>query len=144
MRFLVTAGLAVVLPAAALAGPAADAVRYFYEHPGAERDAEQRHRFTGDALAKVEANARAAEADGLGCLDFDLAHDAQDFDENEVLATLVFDEGVADDFAEVTARFQVFGKPRAVTWRLTQIDGEWKVTDVAGETWRLSRLDCPG
>jgi len=147
MSVRIIAALSLVLGSApaALAGPAADAVRYFYDNPGAELLEENRDRFTGAARAVLDANDRMwAESEDV-CIDFGITVDAQDFDEDEIARTLALDERVAGDAAEVTARFSLFDEPRTIAWHLLQEGGAWKVADIAGldgEGWRMSEFDC--
>lgn len=130
---------------AALAGPAADAVRHFYDNLGEETLQETRDRYTGPARAFLDANDRVwAEREEI-CLDFAFAIDAQDYDEDELARTLALDETVDGDEAVVVARFSLFGEPRNIEWTLAEEGGVWKVSDVAGldgEGWRLSEFVC--
>lgn len=133
-----------LVAAPALAGPAADAVRFFYDHPGVELEAQNRDRFTGPARAFLDANDRSWEENGEVCLDFSFAIDGQDFDEEEVAGTLVLGEAARGAGALVTASFSLFGEPRSVEWSLALDGGAWKVEDVAapGSGWRLSEFSC--
>lgn len=138
--------LALVLAATpGFAGPASDAVRFFYASPGAELEPANRDRFTGEAKAVLDANDKAEL-----CIDFMLGIDAQDFDQAELDRTLRLDETLSGDAATVDAHFTLFpGDPAAeqsVVWTLRQVDGAWKVADIesqAGE-WRLGGFDCEG
>jgi hypothetical protein len=46
--------------------------------------------------------------------------------------------------ANVTANFTLFRQPHEVEWSLEEVDGVWKVADIASRTgnWRLSGLRC--
>lgn len=143
--------LAIVFgcPMAAFAGPASDAVKYFYDHPGAETDRATRGRYTSpaaDILNLADAN---ATPDEVGCIDFALSLDAQDVDVAAVSRTLKLDEQITGEKAVVTARFKLFDDAdanslREIEWDLTKIGNDWKVSDIASKAgeWRLSTLDC--
>lgn len=147
MSFRIIAALSFLLAPvpAAFAGPASDAVRYFYDNLGEETLEENRDRYTGPARAYLDANDRVwAEREEV-CLDFAFAIDAQDYDEEELARTLVLDETVNGRAALVVARFSLFGEPRNIEWNLADEGGAWKVSDVAGvdgEGWRLSEFVC--
>ena len=87
--------LSILLPTAAFAGPAADAVAYFYKKGiGTEAMEETRDRFTGAAKAFLDANDRIFDEREEICLDFGLAVDGQDYDEAEVARSLKLQETV--------------------------------------------------
>ncbi|HEV7255817.1 MAG TPA: hypothetical protein VGN97_22305 [Mesorhizobium sp.] len=145
---LILAILAGASPAAA--GEATEAVRRFYEPvEGGEWLPEHRDRFTEPAVAIFEKNDKLSNnGEELGCLDFALSIDAQDYDQETVDRTLGFSEVVTGDQAEVTATFEHFPdqqeEPSAIVWNLRRIDGAWKVADIASPErgWRLSEFDC--
>lgn len=139
---LVVFSLAAVSPV--LAGSAADAVRFFYDHAGTEMEEANRDRFTGPARELLDANDRSWEENGEVCLDFSFTVDGQDFDEDEIARTLALDEAVSGASAVVNARFSLFGEPRHVEWSLAREGNAWKVADIASpETgWRLSEFTC--
>ena len=129
----------------ALAGPASEVVRPFYETPGAEREPEYRDRFVDPAKSVFDANDKATEL----CLDFVISIDAQDWDEAELKRTLKLEEEIVGEDATVTASFTLFpgggaDSERIIIWTLKQVDGQWKVSDVMsdGSNWRLGEFDC--
>lgn len=137
--------IAAVWSHPAWAGPAADAVGYFYsEGIGMEADEASRDRFTGPARAYLDASDRAFDEREEICLDFGLAVDGQDFDPTEIASTLELDETANDGAAIVVARFTNFGQPREIEWTLVEQNGTWKVADIANEAagWRVSQFVC--
>jgi len=151
LKILLAAVPSVVLltGASAFAGPASDAVRFFYGPPVVyPPDPEFRDRFVAPAAAEFAANDTVSE-EGETCFDWSLAIDAQDVDEDTLSKTLKLTEAVSGDTAEVTATFDLFpdaaaSEPRKVLWNLKKVSGAWKVSDIASETgaWRLSELGC--
>jgi hypothetical protein len=144
MRYLPAASILLVLSGPAFAGPPADAVRYFYRNIGSETEPDNRGRFTGAAEAALDINEQAASAGGGSCIDFILALDSQDLDQSEIDASLNLTEAVSGPTALVTADFTLFRQPHRVEWSLQQVDGVWKVADIASQAggWRLSTLKC--
>jgi hypothetical protein len=144
MKYLLAACLCLAATGSALAGAPADAVRYFYRNIGSETEPDNRARFTGGAEAALDANERAASAGGSGCIDFILALDSQDLDQSEIDSSLTLTEAANGSTANVTADFTLFRQPHQVEWSLQQVDGVWKVADIASRTgnWRLSTLRC--
>jgi hypothetical protein len=146
MRFLFgpAACLGLLLSGPALAGAPADAVRYFYRNIGSETEPDNRDRFTGLARAALDANQQAANMGGTGCIDFILALDSPDLDQGEINSSLVLTEAMNGPSANVTANFTLFRQPHEVEWSLEEVDGVWKVADIASRTgnWRLSGLRC--
>jgi hypothetical protein len=136
--------LGLFLSGPAFAGAPADAVRYFYRNIGSEAEPDNRERFTGGALATLDANERAANAGAAGCIDFIPALDSQDLDQDQIDASLNLTEVLNGPTAVVTADFTLFRQPHQVEWSLQQVDGVWKVADIASRTgnWRLSGLKC--
>ena len=141
--------LSLLVPGAALAGPASDAVRFFYDEPTFEPDPQLRDRFVDPAKTKFEQNDALSSDGDAGCIDWVLAIDGQDFDAAILKKTLELDETVNGDSAEVDATFTLFpdGKEtskREVLWTLEDVDGDWKVADIESRTsdWKLSELDC--
>lgn len=126
------------------AGEPSDAVRYFYENLGAESDLDNRSRFTGPALDFLNAADAAWIRDETACIDFGFAIDAQDFDEAEIARTLMLDETVDSNTANVVAQFDNFGQPTEVEWTLSQGAAGWQVSDVASKAndWRVSAMHC--
>lgn len=145
------AALSIVLPAAAFAGPASDAVKFFYV-PAVkfEADAQYRDRFTQPVTRLFDLNDQAIKKhpDEVACIDFDPGLDAQDFDQKSVSKTLKLSEKLDGDDAEVTASFNLFSEgddsKREMVWSLRKVDGRWKVSDIASKTSdsKLSALEC--
>jgi hypothetical protein len=140
---------ALLLPTAALAGPASDAVRFFYDEPTFEPDPSVRDHFVDPAKTKFEQNDALSGDGDAGCIDWVLAIDAQDFDDATLKKTLKLEESVNGDEAEVEATFTLFPddkdtSTRDVLWTLKDVDGDWKVADIESKTsdWKLSELDC--
>ncbi|QPC93712.1 DUF3828 domain-containing protein [Mesorhizobium sp. INR15] len=148
---LVVAILSIAAPAAAFAGPASDAVKFFYV-PAVkfEADAKYRDRFTEPVTKLFDLNDQAAKKnpDQVACIDFDPGLDAQDFDQKTIGKTLKLAEVVDGDGAQVTATFKLFPEgddsAREMHWFLKKIDGKWKISDIASKTsdWTLSQLEC--
>jgi len=148
---VVAAVLSIVLPAAALAGPASNAVKFFYvPEVKFEGDAKYRDRFTEPVTKLFDLNDKATKnnPDEVACLDFDPGLDAQDFDQKTLAKTLKLAETVSGDTAEVTATFNLFPEgddsKRQMVWSLKKVDGKWKIADITSKTssWTLSALEC--
>ncbi|TGQ41242.1 DUF3828 domain-containing protein [Mesorhizobium sp. M00.F.Ca.ET.216.01.1.1] len=152
MRLTVlAAALSIAAPAAALAGPASNAVKFFYV-PAVkfEADAKYRDRFTEPVTKLFDLNdqVQKAKPDEVPCIDFAPGLDAQDFDQKTVAKTLKLAEAVDGDSAEVTATFSLFPEgddsKREMVWSLKRVDGKWKIADITSKTsgWTLSALEC--
>ncbi|MCW4113826.1 YbjP/YqhG family protein [Aurantimonas sp. MSK8Z-1] len=131
--------LAAWMPALAWADDPVEAVRAFYKPPfEAELDAS---RYTDPALAVIQ-TAHDGNTEGEGsCLDFSIAIDGQDYDDEEITRTLrLAEEPAGSGEARVTASFSNFDTQQEVVWTLRQVSGDWKVADVEGNGWRLSEL----
>ena len=132
---------------AAHAGPASDAVRFFYVPVKWEADAQYRDRFADPAKALFDKNDQTPEGE-MGCIDFGPGIDAQDFADPTIKKTLKLAEQVDGDTATVTATFDLFaegeGSGREMVWTLQKVDGAWKISDIASVTngWKLSELNC--
>ncbi|PDQ18460.1 hypothetical protein CN311_24665 [Mesorhizobium sanjuanii] len=155
MRLTVlAAALSIAAPAAALAGPASNAVKFFYvPEVKFEADEQYRDRFTEPVTKLFDLNDQAIEnnPDEVACIDFDPGLDAQDYDEKTVAKTLKLSEAVDGDSANVTVTFDLFPEgddsKREMVWSLKKVDGKWKVADIASKSsgWTLSALECmPG
>lgn len=145
--------LVLAAPSIAVAGPAADAVKFFYTPVKFEPDAKYRDRFAEPVTKLFALNDQALQKnpDQMPCIDFDPGLDAQDFDQKTVSRTLKLTETVSGDTAEVTARFNLFpegegseGSGREMIWSLKQVGSAWKVADLTSKTngWTLSALEC--
>jgi hypothetical protein len=148
-----TALLAFVVLAATLtaarAGDAAETVRGFYDDVEFEADPGFRDRFVDPARAKFEENDQlSSNGEEVGCIDFVLAIDAQDYEEKELARTLQISGDDAGDSATITARFSLFeGQPdsqREIVWSMQKVNGDWKVADIESKTndWKLSEFEC--
>jgi hypothetical protein len=145
-KLLIAMALSLMPATAAFAGPASDAVKFFYAPDANETDPANRGRFTDPAASKLAEYDRSAEGGELGCIDWVMAIDAQDVNEEELARTLKLEEKVSGDDATVTARFKLFPTPddaeRSVIWTLKKVGGAWKVADIATADWALSKLEC--
>lgn len=131
-----------------IAGPASDAVRFFYVPVKWEGDAQYRDRFTGKAKELFDLNDKTPDGE-IGCLDSSPALDAQDYDDATIKKTLKLSEEVSGDTATVTASFTLFPDnseeaKRQIVWSLQKDGGKWKIADIASATngWKLSDLEC--
>ncbi len=131
----------------ALAGPASDAVRFFYVPVKWEADPEFRDRFTGPAKKLFDLNDKMPEGE-IGCIDFGPGIDGQDYDDATIKKTLKLAEDVSGDQATVTARFTLFPEgddsAREIQWVLAKEGGKWKIADIVSVAsgWKLSELEC--
>ncbi|MFH1796811.1 MAG: DUF3828 domain-containing protein [Pseudomonadota bacterium] len=131
----------------ALAGPASDAVRFFYVPVKWEADPEFRERFTGPAKKLFDLNDKMPEGE-IGCIDFGPGIDGQDYDDATIKKTLKLAEEVSGDQATVTARFTLFPEgddaKREIQWLMVNEGGKWKIADIVSVTsgWKLSELEC--
>ena len=132
----------------AFAGPASDAVRFFYEPVRWEADPELRDRFTGPAKDLFDRNDTMPEGE-MDCLGFSPSIDGQDFDDALLARTLKLSETVDGNTAKVRASFQLFegddDAMREIDWLLVKEGGIWKVSDIVSEAndWRLGAFECP-
>jgi len=154
-RSLFLAALCISSPVTAFAGPASDAVKFFYTpEVKFEADAQYRSRFTEPVTKLFELNDAAIKKnpDQLACIDFDPGLDAQDFDQDAVNKSIKLSEAVNGDTAEVTATFTLLpddgsggdDSGREMVWSMKKIDGQWKIADISSKThnWKLSELGC--
>ena len=132
----------------AVAGPASDAVRFFYVPVQWEADPDFRDRFTGPAKKLFDLNDKMPEGE-IGCIDFGPGIDAQDYDEDTIKKTLKLSEDVSGDTATVTATFTLFPEhsddaKREMQWLLVNEGGTWKIADIVSVSsgWKLSELEC--
>ena len=146
MRFPLAFVLALTaMPA--FAGPASDAVKFFYADPGAEFEPANRDRFTDPAKSVLDANEKAEDKAEL-CIDFVLSINAQDYEQSEIDKTLKLNEEIFGEDATVTAYFTLFpgqaDSEEIVIWTLKNVGGEWKVADLMsdGSNWVLSEFKC--
>jgi hypothetical protein len=143
MRLIMSFALALTA-APAFAGPAADAVQFFYSNIGAEFDPANANRFVDPAKSVFAAATKSEEP----CIDFGVAIDAQDYDDAHIAKTLKLAEEVNGDQAMVTASFSLFEgdaqNDREIVWELKQVGGQWKIADIgqANGAWKLSEFTC--
>jgi hypothetical protein len=148
------AAICLAAPAAAHAGPASDAVKFFYvPEVRFEANPKYRDRFTEPVTKLFELNdeLQRKNPDQIACIDFDPGLDAQDFDQETLAKTLKLRESVNGDEGTVTATFTLFPDAdedgaREMVWSLKKIDGAWKIADIESRTngWTLSQLMCLG
>ena len=147
-RHLALAALLATFATPAFAGPASDAVRFFYVPVKWEGDAKYRDRFTGKAKELFDLNDKTPDGE-IGCLDSSPSLDAQDYDDATIKKTLKLSEEVSGDAASVTATFTLFPDQseeakREILWSLQKEGGKWKIADITSVTngWKLSDLEC--
>ncbi len=128
----------------ALAGPASEVVRPFYLQPGLELEASARGDFIDPARKVLNLNDEIRQGGEEGCLDPALPFNDTKFDPAEVIATLKLEELVKGTEATVVAKFKAEGEIQAVQWRLNEIGGRWRISDIASmsKDWALSRFQC--
>ena len=153
-RASIAALVCLIAPSAAFAGPASNAVKFFYTPDVRfEPDPKYRDRFTEPVTKLFELNDEAVRKnpDMIACIDFDPGLDAQDFDQETVSKTLKLVETLDGDTGTVTATFTLFpadagmeGAGREMVWSVKKVDGKWKIADIASRTngWTLSQLQC--
>src|SRR6476620_11987820 len=95
-RAFLAAAILAVAATPALAGPASDFIRSCYTDIEDAADPSNRDKFVDPAKTKRDQNDKTPEGD-VGCIDGDLALDAQDFDGDVVKKTLKLDEKVSGD-----------------------------------------------
>jgi len=149
MKSIIAVAILTATLSAARAGEATETVRGFYTDVDFEPDPAMRDRFVDPARAKFEENDKlSGNGAEVGCIDFVLSIDGQDYDEKVLASTLQLSEEDNGDEATVTATFSLFdGQPdseREILWSLTNVDGDWKVSDIESRTndWKLSAFDC--
>lgn len=149
-KIMIGAAALLALSGTAFAGPASDAVQFFYTEPmPVVNDTALNDRFVDPALTQLKNDTRISEeGEGIGCIDFALQISAQDYDETLLAKTLKLTEEVNGDDATVTATFNLFDNDPeadgAVVWSLKNVGGAWKIADIANGNgdWRLSEFDC--
>ena len=149
MKCIIAVAILTATLSAAQAGEATETVRAFYTDIEFEPDLTMRDRFIDPAKAKFEENDKlSGNGAEVGCIDFVLSIDGQDYDEKVLARTLQLSEENNGDHATVTAKFSLFdGQPdsaREIVWSLENVDGDWKVGDIESKTsdWKLSTFDC--
>ncbi|MFZ1773080.1 MAG: hypothetical protein WAT78_03880 [Rhizobiaceae bacterium] len=150
MKTLLPAALLVLAsPILAFAGEPSELVRSFYSPVTSELDPAVRDRFAGLALAVLEANDAMTNGSGeIGCIDFGLGIDGQDYDQDVIDRTLKLNEKISGQTARVMAEFELFpgegGELRKLAWSLVNAGGGWKIEDIESLTtgWKMSEFDC--
>lgn len=145
MMVPLTAVLLVTATASmAIAGPASEVVRPFYLQPGLELEASARGNFIDPARKVLNLNDEIRQGGEEGCLDPSLPFNDTKFDPAEVVATLKLEELIKGSDATVVAKFMAEGQEQAVQWRLKDIGGRWRISDIASmsKDWALSRFQC--
>jgi len=129
---------------AAIAGPASEVVRPFYLQPGLELEQSARGEFIDPARKVLNLNDEIRQGGEEGCLDPSLPFNDTKFDPAEVVATLKLEELITENDATVVAKFMAEGQEQAVQWRLKDIGGRWRISDIASmsKDWALSRFQC--
>ena len=138
---------AMAMPSAASAASALETVRGLYVptiwNPLEE---DSLSGVTEPALAVFRKSAASATDGEVGCIDFVVTADGQDYDDAEIAKSLELkDRGEdANGDTEIAARFDLFSEPHEVVWTMREEDGVWKVADIASKTsrWRLSEMTC--
>jgi hypothetical protein len=100
------------------------------------------HFFTPRLVTLFEADDSYGDDMAQQCLPFDFAIPGNDFDAAEIVRTLQLNTRTIPGQISVTASFTTFGQPAQVVYDFAQVDGVWKIDDVAGAGFRLSEIDC--
>jgi hypothetical protein len=148
MRVRIGIGIALgtVLVAASQANAAApsEVVEQFYLQPGLELEQSARAHFIDPARKVLNQNDAIRQGGEEGCLDPALPFNDTNFDPAEVADTLKLEELVSGSEATVVAKFMAEGQEQAVQWRLRDIGGRWRISDMISmsKDWALSRFQC--
>jgi hypothetical protein len=128
----------------ALAGAPSEVVRQFYLQPGLELEESARGNFIDPARKVLNLNDAIRQGGEEGCLDPHLPFNDTNFDPAEVASTLKLEELVSGREATVVAKFMAEGQEHAVQWRLKDVGGRWRISDMASmsKDWALSRFQC--
>jgi hypothetical protein len=129
---------------AALAGEPSEVVRPFYLQPGLELEPSARGNFIDPARKVLNQNDAIRQGGEEGCLDPALPFNDTRYDPEEVARTLRLEELVSGNEATVLAKFMAEGTEHTVQWRLKDIGGRWRISDVmsTSKDWALSRFQC--
>ena len=136
--------LLTAMSASALAGEPSEVVRPFYLQPGLELEASARGNFIDPARKVLNLNDAIRQGGEEGCLDPALPFNDTNFDPAEVASTLKLEELVSGREATVLAKFVAEGQEQAVQWRLKDVGGRWRISDMISmsKDWALSRFQC--
>jgi hypothetical protein len=141
---LFAAVLLTAMSSSALAGEPSDVVKQFYLQPGLELEQSARGHFIDPARKVLNQNDAIRQGGEEGCLDPALPFNDTNFDPAEVAGTLKLEELVSGNDATVLAKFTAEGQEQAVQWRLKDIGGKWRISDMisTSKDWALSRFQC--
>lgn len=141
---LIAAFLVAILMSAAAAGEPSEVVRPFYLQPGLELEESARGNFIDPARKVLNLNDAIRQGGEEGCLDPHLPFNDTNFDPAEIARTLKLEELVSGREATVVAKFVAEGQEHSVQWRLKDIGGRWRVSDIISmsKDWALSRFQC--
>lgn len=136
--------LLTAMSSSALAGEPSDVVRPFYLQPGLELEASARGNFIDPARKVLNLNDAIRQGGEEGCLDPALPFNDTNYDPAEVASTLKLEELVSGREATVLAKFMAEGEEQAVQWRLKDVGGRWRISDMISmsKDWALSRFQC--
>jgi hypothetical protein len=148
-KSMLALAIVIAVPIGAKAGEPSELVKRFYDQVGLEFEPSGRALFTPPASDVLEQSDKMSKGgEEVGCIDFGLAVDGQDYDDAEIARTLKLDEKVDGENAAVTASFNLFvgddTATRQIQWILKRVGGDWKVADISSATsdWKLSEFDC--
>jgi hypothetical protein len=142
--FVYAATLQLAGIVAASAGPAADAVKSFYDNPDLDIDQVSRDRFVDPAKTVLDGNDTVKKSGQGDCLDPHMALDNVLPGRAELEKSLKTAEAVNGDEAKVIVAFTASGEPHRLEWKLKKIGGAWKIEDLLSVTgeWALSQYHC--
>jgi len=143
-RPLLAVPMLLVFPGGAFAGEATELVKAFYDRPGLELEPSARGSFVDPARRVLDQNDAIKAGGEEGCLDPALPFDDTDYDLAEVMGTLNLTESVDGTEAKVVATFKVADGMARLEWKLKNVGGAWKVSDIVSvsKDWALSQFNC--
>lgn len=131
-------------PAHAATRTPTDIVMAIYGRPGLEHDPAVRGLFV-DPIKRLLDDSDQLRRTGDGdCLDPDMALDNVEGDAAEIRKTIKTHEAVDGEQARVLVAFVARAAPHRLEWKLTKVDGAWKIADLisVGGEWALSQYHC--
>jgi hypothetical protein len=136
--------LLTVMGSPALAGEPSEVVKPFYLQPGLELEQTARGHFIDPARKVLNLNDAIRQGGEEGCLDPALPFNDTNYDPAEIASTLELEELVSGNEATVLAKFRSEGQEQAVQWRLKDVGGRWRISDMISmsKDWALSRFQC--
>ena len=156
-RLILVLSLWIAMTAGALAQTPEDTVRWIYKsmsQPGISQERglwhlsrpERRAQFFSRRMVEFII-AQDSHGDDLAtaCIDFDPAIPGNDFDSAEVLRTLnlaMSGDASRSTVAATFTTFTTFSQPVRVEYDFIVEDGFWKIDDIAGPGFRISRIPC--